>query len=500
MPSLTSLSRYRFAGKNEQAIREEWIRPLLEHLGYSIDTLNDVRYEEYLALRNPRRRVGSQSVIVDYVPTIHGHGLWIVEAKSHEARGSWDDAISQAWLYATHPEIDVPFMAIADGTRIAAYDVTLADWDQPLVDIQAGELLHQFGRLVEVLGAANVAAHVRTRQLRHLGSAMRAELDPIRLDETVDAVRELAHDARSSVIDNRRRVLQDRFERENNDRDDLARSYGVFGIAGLHNQPVPDNLKDAERAAQYVESLPVDLRERELDGFVEAATPNHGSAEADLEDPPAPRMFWMLRIIALATHLRLRKTAGCGPRSEEVARAAIRDHLLKFPDDPIARAAHRLERVLPPFALRMTLSLDEIDIPANASSMMQPFGDEKRLRAGIDGDALLIRTVSIACRRAFAGLDWTEAELNQAAEALERLVPKIGYRTDSARGQAGDPFMQFYLDVDHLVMSTLLLLGREHADLLDEESRAVVEDIAQNDRGSLHAAAAAVLAGGASQK
>lgn len=75
VPTLDALSRYRFAGKSERAVREEWIRPLLEHLGYGIDTLNDVWFEERLALRNPRRRIGSKTRMVDYIPTVLGHGL-----------------------------------------------------------------------------------------------------------------------------------------------------------------------------------------------------------------------------------------------------------------------------------------------------------------------------------------------------------------------------------------------------------------------------------------
>ncbi|MEA2451047.1 MAG: hypothetical protein QOG63_2979, partial [Thermoleophilaceae bacterium] len=104
MTSLRDLSSYRFAGRSEQAVREEWIRPLLVHLGYGISTLNEVRYEESLALAKPFRRIGRKRVDVDYTPTVLGHGLWIIEAKAHGAE-DWDDAISQAWLYATHPEI-----------------------------------------------------------------------------------------------------------------------------------------------------------------------------------------------------------------------------------------------------------------------------------------------------------------------------------------------------------------------------------------------------------
>ncbi len=135
-------------------------------------------------------------------------------------------------------------MAIADGTRFAVYEVTRIDWDAPLLDIGVRDLQAKFGDLVRVLGAANVATYVRERQLRHLGHAMRAELDPARLDETVQAVREVANDARPVVIDNRRRVLADQFQREADGQDDLAQSAGVWGIAQLHNQPIPENLAD----------------------------------------------------------------------------------------------------------------------------------------------------------------------------------------------------------------------------------------------------------------
>jgi hypothetical protein len=112
MFGLRSLSRYRFAGRSEQAVREEWVRPLLAHLGYGIGTLHEVRYEERLLLAAPFRRVGRERVQVDYKPTVCGHGLWIIEAKAH-GHDEWEEAISQAWLYATHPEVAVPFMAIA---------------------------------------------------------------------------------------------------------------------------------------------------------------------------------------------------------------------------------------------------------------------------------------------------------------------------------------------------------------------------------------------------
>lgn len=387
-------------------------------------------------------------------------------------------------------------MAVADGTRIAVYDVTLADWDAPVIDLPAAELRQRFDALLGVLGAAQLASRVRERQLRHLASAMRAELDPIRLDETVAAVRRLANEARTSVIENRRRVLVDQHLRENTDRDELVRSAGVFGIAHMHNQPVSDNLRDADRAAEYVRSLPESLRSRELDLFVEAARPTIDAETGDrLSEPGAPRMFWFLRVLALATYVRLRSTPGVADHAEQLARVAIRDHLLNFPDDPVARAAHRLERILPPFTLRMALSLDTVDLPAAAHRAIAPMDDERRLRAGVDGDELLLRTVVMSARQVFATLDWDERTLSEAAEPLERLVPKIRYRTDSAMGQAHDPFMEFYLTVDPLLLGTLLVLGAEHADLLDDDCRRVVRGLAEGAEGPLAVAVERVAAG-----
>jgi hypothetical protein len=270
VPSIAALSTYRFQGKLERAIREEWIRPLLEHLGYGIDTLNDVLYEERLTLRNNRRKIGSEIRMVDYIPTVLGHGLWIIEAKAPEARDPWDDVLSQAWLYATHPEVDVPLMAIADGSRFAVYEVNRIDWDVALLDLTIDQLVERFDKLVHVLGAAHVAETIRTRQLRHLEQAMRAELDPVRLDETVAAVREIANRTRAVVLKNRGRVLLDQFERVAQGTDETIRSVGLWGIAQIHNQPIANNLSDVARAVSHVRSLPEHLRIKELDQFVAA--------------------------------------------------------------------------------------------------------------------------------------------------------------------------------------------------------------------------------------
>ena len=475
-------------------MREEWIRPLLEYLGYGIDTLNDLKYEERLALAQPLRRIGSTTIIVDYVPTVLGHGLWIIEAKAPDARDTLEEAIGQAWTYATHPEVDVPLMAIADGSRITVFDVTKLNWDDPVVDVSAGDLVTRFHELFAEMGAPKVAAKIRLRQLRHLGAAMRAELDPLRLEETVGAVRELANEARPVVIANRASVIRDQFSRDREQHTEAVLSAGIWGLAQHHNQPIPDSLGDVKLAAEYVRSLPAQLRGRELENFVDATKPRFDTkTRKELPEPGPPRMFWMLRIIALGTYLELLDDPGCGNQARALASQAVRDHLFNFPDDELARAAHRLEQILPPFLLRTALATDEIDLPAAVGAIADLLSDEAKLRQRPDADRMVLQIVSLQARMVFAQIDWTVETLTSAARELEAVLPTITYRTDRGQGQAHDPFMQFYLETDQLILGTLDVVGPGRSHVLDAEMLAWVRSVADQGAPPIHRWAARVL-------
>jgi hypothetical protein len=314
MTDLRALARYRFEGKSEQAVREEWVHPLLVHLGYGIETLNEVRYETQLKLAAPFRRIGRDKVKVDYVPTVLGHGLWIIEGKAH-GRDDWEQAISQGWLYATHPEIDVAFMVIADGSRIAVYDVNEPDWQNPVVDIATPELASRFPELAAVLGAANVTRTIRRRRMRHLGAAMKAELDGARLQEYVAEIQQLAREAQSAVGENARAILRDQLKRENSQRQETVSAVGLFAIGVWMNQPFALSAQWAELGLGHVKSLPAEQRAGELQRLLDAGT---------YPGPPdgvrRPRMFWMLRWTALELYLALRDDEGCGEQARDLAR------------------------------------------------------------------------------------------------------------------------------------------------------------------------------------
>ncbi len=476
MFAIQTLSRYHFEGKSEQAIREEWIRPLLVHLGYGIETLNEIRYEESLKLAKPFRRIGRQRVEVDYCPTVLGHGLWIIEAKAHD-KDDWDEAVYQAFLYATHPEIDVPFMMIADGARIAVYDAYRLEWDEPIVDIATPELASRLNELAAVVGAADITRKIRERRMHHLGAAMKAELSASRLGEYISDVQRLVQEAQGAVAENERAILRDQFDKEQSQRQQLVQTAGLLAIGIWTNQPFALGWECAHMGITHLQSLPTDQRTAELRRLIEAATyrkPPNGD--------PHPRMFWMLRATALEIYLATRDDEGCGEQASSLARAAIRDHILNFPEDPLARAAHRLEKVLPAWVLRSFLTPEGIDLTQVARDMQQDWGDEARLRSGLDADRLLIQRTTELSHAFWTRLPWTAPVLDGLAAELERAIPTLEYRRDGATGPAGDPFLDFYLRADDLQIAALEQLGRHFsADLIDEEIAAALARMADTD-------------------
>jgi hypothetical protein len=332
MTSLRQLSSYRFSGKREQAIREEWLAPLLVHLGYGVETLNEIRYEVPLRLAKPFRRIGRTRVEVDYLPTVLGHGLWIIEAKAAESE-DWDDALSQAWLYATHPEVNVPFMVIADGSRFAVYDTQKPDWDVPEIDISTREIEQRFQNLSSVLGAANVTRAIRERRVRHLGTAMRAEIDVARLREYVGAVQELADEARPAVLENYRSILRDQHAAEEQRQQEALEEAGLFAVGVWANRPVGVAMRTMGMGRDAFLREPPEDRRAAFDRLIDAS--RYGR-------PPVPRQFWNLRLVRLFVALTCADEDGC-EFLRNAARTMVRDHLLNFPDDGLLRA-HRPRR------------------------------------------------------------------------------------------------------------------------------------------------------------
>lgn len=448
MTSLSQLARYRFAGKSEQAVREEWIAPLLVHLGYGVETLNSIRYEKPLRLAKPFRTIGRRRVQVDYLPTVLGRGLWIIEAKAAE-REDWDEALLQAWLYATHPEVDVPFMVVTDGSRIAVYDTQNVDWDKAVVDIEASQIERRFGEISGVLGAAHVTRAIRSQRLKHIGAAMRAEINLGALAGYITDVQALADGARTSVAENQRAILNDQFDLEDRMRKELVDSEGLFAIGVWANQPIgmPKHMMGLGRES-LMSKAPGD-REKEWKRLESAA--RYGK-------PPTLRQFTNLRLLRLFIALTCLNEEGCEFLKPE-AEHGVRDHILDFPDDELERAAHRLERVLPVFYGRMFRRSNQPDLDGVARQIQEHWSDEMKMRAGLNGDRLYTDAVMHATREAWTSIKWEASILDRVAEQLESSLDRIEVAETSFRGPAGDPYFEWQFERDQLQMATLYELG-----------------------------------------
>src|SRR4051794_20353154 len=129
---LSRLARTDWRGANEQTLREELIFPVLEELGYGQATLNPIRREVSYRLQDPYLFEGRERVRVDYLPTVLGRELWVMEAKGADDPHP-ERTLRQARSYAVHPEIRAPLLAVFDEKGIRVHDPWRMEWETPIV-------------------------------------------------------------------------------------------------------------------------------------------------------------------------------------------------------------------------------------------------------------------------------------------------------------------------------------------------------------------------------
>ena len=476
---LTYLATYDFRDRNEQAIREEWIGPFLRFLGYGPGTLNRIEYEEGLKLQRPYQMIGRDRIDIDYRPTVLGRGLWIIEAKAADKGGDWEKHFSQAWLYASHPEIRAPLLVIADGERLTVWDVT-GMGEKPELDIAVGELREQIEEVRRVLGARQVADFVREKQLHYLGEALKVQVNPDTLAQVQVRVAQLVKEAEPIALENRSRLLRaDREEQERRHREAVAIA-GVWHIASVANHSLAGSLIPAREIVDEVLKSPPHARPRALREAIECTE----RAVAAGTEEKQPRMFWFLRVVLLDACLHLRVEEGCAELARELARTAIRDHLLDFPDDQTARAAHRLERALVPSTLRQALAaVPHAELEEQMRRVQDFIDDEVLLLRRPTADQWLLDVTLNSVRRLWFSLEpWTTDTLNAYADAAERIlaaledVPKRG-----APGPVNDPFFDRWRAIDPLIETTLWVLTPADRDLFDEDVEKRLVELAASD-------------------
>jgi hypothetical protein len=124
---LSKLCKLNFDFQNEAFVRERFITPLLELLGYDqygyTDVIRDGNKQQWKKtfVINGSKKIKSQKP--DYVTTIIKQVFWCIEVKSPEESIENNDHILQGLQYAAHPEIKAYFLVMSNGKETAIYDV-----------------------------------------------------------------------------------------------------------------------------------------------------------------------------------------------------------------------------------------------------------------------------------------------------------------------------------------------------------------------------------------
>lgn len=134
----------------EDSVREELISPLLKALGYSAFGSNKIIRSKNLV--HPYVYIGSKkqkiNIIPDYVLSVEGAGVWILDAKSPSEDLVKSKNSEQAFSYAIHPEIRANYYALCNGREFVLYEIShLA----PIMRVKLCELTNSLAPIRKIL-------------------------------------------------------------------------------------------------------------------------------------------------------------------------------------------------------------------------------------------------------------------------------------------------------------------------------------------------------------
>jgi len=124
----------------EDSVREELVVPLLSALGYSASPPH--RIIRSMHLQHPYVYIGTVkkpiTIIPDYVLQRDGENAWVLDAKGPNEVIDSGKNVEQAFSYAIHPDVCVPFYALCNGRRLTVFHVSQwpAVFDEELQSIE----------------------------------------------------------------------------------------------------------------------------------------------------------------------------------------------------------------------------------------------------------------------------------------------------------------------------------------------------------------------------
>jgi len=135
----------------EDSVREVLIAPLLSALGYSESP--PYRIIRSRPLEHPFVYIGTVkkrvSIVPDYLLERDGECAWILDAKAPNEDIDSGKNVEQAYSYAIHREIRVPFYALCNGRKLVVFHVSVGP---PVIDISLQEIGDIWPMVLNLLG------------------------------------------------------------------------------------------------------------------------------------------------------------------------------------------------------------------------------------------------------------------------------------------------------------------------------------------------------------
>ena len=108
----------------EDAVREEFVNPILKGLGYSSNKPNQIIRSRKLL--HPLVYIGSKPkkvyIIPDYILEVNGKPVCVLDAKSPSEAVVKSQNVDQAYSYAIHKNVRANYFALCNGKEFALYD------------------------------------------------------------------------------------------------------------------------------------------------------------------------------------------------------------------------------------------------------------------------------------------------------------------------------------------------------------------------------------------
>ena len=263
--TLKRLAALNLSDLNETDVREAFLAPLIDTLGYVRGSDYTVLTEQQYKLNPLFLSVGSKRIKLDYRFTTYRSGFWLLEAKEGTTPGPGapppitSDMIGQAHFYAHHPEVDCPLFGVSNGWFTNLYDRDSQNPLDPILSIPQQDLVARYAELYELIGFDQITFGLKRRLLKRIEQVLSADVDLSRSEDFVRAVAEAAASARPKVLENFRKAaagVQAENRRAFLEYIDSARTWDAIDTLLQAGLSVGDSATASNRLAERVAQFP----------------------------------------------------------------------------------------------------------------------------------------------------------------------------------------------------------------------------------------------------